>query len=144
MKFKLVLFQEGDSPADVKATVICAHNSREAIDEFIERGKSGPSTAPGGYVIPRAGRKGRAVRIIHVAEDSMVSVVRAGDVFPSAQAATDMLKAGGVQTNYNLVLVKLAEVKSKPIEDRIADIEGVKVQYQDDFEEEVLSHAHID
>jgi len=148
MKYQILGFEWGASPSDVVTKVLVATDSREAYEAAIARMTAGPVVA--GVVVPRAGRPGRAVRVVGLEATSMVSGVWVGDVFESAQAATQALYRGGVEArNYNLALKQLAAVagKANPAE-RFAVVEGVTLQYQDDFEAAqraaALENTHVD
>ena len=84
--------------------MICAHDSREVIETFIERGKAGPSVKPGGFFIdtsPR--RRGREVIVRSVESGTLMVGFSLGEKFPSAQAASEALRAGGGTITYNVV-----------------------------------------
>jgi hypothetical protein len=138
MKYELILFERGETPTDLKTTVICAHHSREAIDKFIAAGKNCAAIQSGGFLLDtRTSRKGRAVRVVSVSRDSFVSGFTYADTFPSAQAASNALLYGGARVTYNIVLKSLDALKHLPPSERIAEIEGIGFQYEEDFLEGV-------
>ena len=133
MKYELVLFERGETPSDLTATVICAHDSREVIDKFIERGKAGPSPKPGGFFLDtRPGRKGREVIVRSVEPGTFMTGFSLGEKFPSAQAASDALRGGGATITYNVVAKGLEKVRHLDSNERTVTIEGITFQYFDD------------
>jgi hypothetical protein len=108
MKFELVLFERDETTADLKATVVCTHQSREAVENFINAGKNYGDAREGGFVPDTNTRpNGRSVRLVSVSSETPLSGFSYADSFPSAQAASNALRVAGLHvTQFRLKTTK--------------------------------------
>ncbi len=143
MKHRLIWFEEGASPTDLKATVVVASDDRATVEKFIKRGKTCPAPdillfAP---APPRRGPLGRKVVVVAVDEEKMEDLPPSSwPVERSFDNAAEASRAMGLK--YNQVAMGLAALKSKPASERRVTVKGVTFQYADDAQEAKLEDLH--